>query len=326
MTLASEPTMENASHEIEAVIEPSAENAEPLVLVRVRDSGTTFKMSPRELNKKTWLDKFSREDVAHIGFLNAATYTDQLVPLSYFPTRKHQLTPAVLLLALVYVGFLMLSNVTGARVIEVKLDWLPVVGPAVVGIPAALIAFPMTYAFSTIITEVYGYRVSRMVIWGGLAVNLMFVIGTWLLSLPPGLPSWEAQNPTLAAAYPALALEFARTFVASTVAYFCGEFINTTFLAKLKIATAGSYLWARVVCSTFVAIVIDSTLFCTILFWGRLPQNVVFTMIGIQIFVKLIYELVLLPAVTTASMRLKRIDKIDYYDYHTNFNPFSFRD
>lgn len=318
--------MEHASHEIEAVIEPSIENNEPLVLVRVRDSGATFRMSPRELNKKTWLDKFSREDVAHIGFLNAATYTDQLVPLSYFPTRKHQLTPAVLLLAIVYVGFLMLSNVTGARVIELKLNWLPFLSGVTVGIPAALIAFPMTYAFSTIITEVYGYRVSRMVIWGGLAVNLMFVIGTWLLSLPPGLPSWEARNPTLAAAYPALALEFARTFVASTVAYFCGEFINTTFLAKLKIATAGHHLWARVISSTFVAIVIDSVLFCTILFWGRLPKPVVLTMIGIQITVKLIYELLLLPLVTTVSKHLKQIDKIDYYDYHTNFNPFSFRD
>ncbi|MXN78699.1 queuosine precursor transporter [Burkholderia sp. 4701] len=326
MTARREPIVEAASHEIEAVIEPSALNDELLVLVRVRDSGTTFKMSPRELNKKRWLDKFSREDVAHIGFLNAATYTDQLVPLSYFPTRQHQLTPAVLLLSLLYAGFLMLSNVTGARVIAVSLDWPPLFDAVTFGIPAALVAFPMTYAFSTIITEVYGYRVSRMVIWGGLAVNLMFIIGTWLLSLPPGLPSWEAQNPTLAAAYPALALEFARTFVASTVAYFCGEFINTTFLAKLKIASAGRYLWARIVSSTGVAIVIDSALFCVILFWGRLPDNVVLTMIGIQIAVKLTYELVLLPVVTTASRRLKQVDQIDYYDYHTNFNPFSFKD
>ncbi|KVO37058.1 hypothetical protein WJ75_14230 [Burkholderia ubonensis] len=320
MTSHREPIMESASHEIEAVIEPSLESDALQVLVRVRDSGTTFRMSPRELNTKAWLDKFSREDVAHIGFLNAATYTDQPIPLSYFPTRKHQLTPAVLLLALLYVGFLMLSNVTGARVIAVTLAGITF------GIPAALIAFPMTYAFSTIITEVYGYRVSRMVIWGGLAVNLMFIIGTWLLSLPPGLPSWEAQNPTLAAAYPALALEFARTFVASTVAYFCGEFVNTTFLAKLKIASAGRHLWARIVSSTGVAIVIDSTLFCVILFWGRLPSDVVLTMIGVQIAVKVTYELVLLPVVTTASRRLKQMDQIDYYDYHTSFNPFSFKD
>ena len=151
----------------------------------------------------------------------------------------------MLLLSLIYVGFLMLSNVTGARVIEIPLDWLPFLGADSVGIPAALIAFPMTYAFSTIITEVYGYSVSRMVIWGGLVVNLMFVIGMWLLTLPPGLPSWEAENPTLAAAYPALAFEFARTFVASTVAYFCGEFVNTTFLAKLKVASAGRHLGAH---------------------------------------------------------------------------------
>jgi queuosine precursor transporter len=235
--------MEFPSHEIEAVIEPMRESDELLVLVRERSSGETFRMAPRELSEKTWLDRFSRKDVAHIGFLSAAAYTDQLVPLSYFPTRKQRLTPAVLLLSLIYVGFLMLSNVTGARVIEIRLEWLPFAGTGSVGIPAALIAFPMTYAFSTIITEVYGYSVSRMVIWGGLVVNLMFVIGMWLLTLPPGLPTWEADNPTLAAAYPALALEFARTFVASTVAYFCGEFVNTTFLAKLKVASAGRHLW-----------------------------------------------------------------------------------
>jgi queuosine precursor transporter len=317
--------MEFPSHEIEAVIEPTHERDELLVLVRERQSGATFRMAPRELNGKDWLDRFSREDVAHIGFLNAAAYTDQMVPLSCFPTRKHRLTPAVLLLSLIYVGFLMLSNVTGARVIEIDLEWLPFLGVGSVGIPAALIAFPMTYAFSTIITEVYGFSVSRMVIWGGLLVNLMFVIGMWLLTLPPGLPSWEAENPTLAAAYPALAFEFARTFVASTVAYFCGEFVNTTFLARLKVASAGRHMWARIVSSTGLAVAIDSTLFCLILFWGRLPEEVVLTMIGIQIAVKLLYELILLPVVTSASRRLKQMDQIDYYDYHTRFNPFSFK-
>jgi len=318
--------MEHASHAIETLIEPSLENETPLLLVRVRDSGATFKMSPRELSNRSWLDRFSREDVAYIAFLNAATYTDQLVPLSYFPTRKHRLTPAVLVLALVFVGFLMLSNVTGARVIEVNFDSLPFFGAVSFGMPAALLAFPMTYAFSTVITEVYGYRVSRTVIWGGLAVNLLFIVGTWLLSIPPSLPSWEARNPTLAAAYPALVFEFARTFVASSVAYFCGEFLNSTFLAKLKIASSGRYLWARIISSTSVAIVIDSVLFCAILFWGTLSWQVVLVMICIQITVKLIYEFVLLPLVTALAKHLKQMDEIDYYDYHTNFNPFSFKD
>jgi hypothetical protein len=317
--------MEIATHEIEAVIEPALGHCQPQVLVRVRDSGTTFTISPRELNTGTWLEKFSREDVARIGVLNAPNYFDPLARQPYFAARKPQLTPAVLALSIMSVGLLLLSNVTGSRVIEVTIDWVPFLGPVAVGIPAALIAFPMTYAFCTVITEVYGYWVSRMVIWGGLAVNLLFVIGTWLLSLPQGLPSWEAQNPTLAAAYPALAHEFARTFVASTVAYFCGEFINATTLAKLKIATAGRYLWARVISSTSIAIAVDSALFCSILFWGRLPSHVVFTMIGIQIAVKLIYELALLPIVTTVSKRLKQMDEIDYYDHRTSFNPFSFK-
>lgn len=317
--------MEKASHEIEALIEPSPANEAPQVLVRVRDSGATFKMALSDLSAKPWLDRFSREDAARIGFLNAVAYKDPLTPLPRFP-RTRSLPPAVLLLALCYVAFLMLSNVTGARVVEIRLDALPWLGTVSFGIPAALIAFPMTYAFSTIVTEVYGYRVSRTIIWGGLGVNFLFTLGIWLLSLPPGLPSWEAQNPALAAAYPALALEFARTFVASTIAYFCGEFINTTFLAKLKVACAGRCLWMRVLSSTGVAVVVDSALFCTILFGGRLDHRIVLSMIGIQIAVKLTYEIVLLPVVTALSRRLKQMDGVDHYDYHTRFNPFAFRD
>ncbi|WP_206997069.1 queuosine precursor transporter [Trinickia mobilis] len=318
--------MEQPSHQIEAVFEPTAKDEKIFVLVRVRDSGATFKVSPHDLNKKAWLEKFSMEDVAHIGFLNAATYTDGLVPLKYFPTRKRQLTQAVLALALLFVGFLMLSNVTGGRLIAINLAWHVLPGNFSVDLPAGLIVFPMTYAFSTMITEVYGFRVSRIVIWGGLAVNFMLVIGMWLLSLLPSSPVWAARNIALAQAYAVLAGEFARTFVASTVAYFAGEFLNTISLAKLKIASAGRHLWARVVFSTSIAIVIDSALFCTILFWGRLPGKVIFAIIGVQVMVKTLYELVLLPLVTTVSRRLKKMDGVDYYDYHTNFNPFSFKD
>src|SRR5579863_7362169 len=129
--------MEQPSHEIEAVFEPTTDADKIFVLIRVRDSGATFKMSPHDLNKKAWLEKFSKKDVAHIGFLNAATYTDGLVPLRYFPTRKHQLTHAVLALSLLFVGFLMLSNVTGGRVVEINLDWLGFLGKFTIDLPAA---------------------------------------------------------------------------------------------------------------------------------------------------------------------------------------------
>ncbi|QCP52731.1 VUT family protein [Trinickia violacea] len=317
--------MEQPSHVIEAVFEPTTNTDKILVLVRVRDSRATFKMSPHDLNKKAWLEKFSKEDVAHIGFLNAATYTDELVPLKYFPTRKRPLTHAVLALSFLFVGFLMLSNVTGGRVVECNLDWPGLLGKFSIDFPAALVVFPMTYAFSTIITEVYGYRVSRIVIWGGMTVNFMFVIGMWFLSLIPNSPVWEAQNSALAQSYGVLAGEFARTFLASTVAYFFGEFVNAMSLAKFKLASAGQHLWVRVVFSTSIANVIDSTLFCAILFWGRLPTSMIIVIIGTQIVVKTLYELILLPLVTTVSRRLKEIDGVDYYDYHTNFNPFSLR-
>lgn len=326
MPPAGEPNMQKPTHQIEAVIEPTEAQKKVIVRVKVSESGVTFKLPAEDLYQRHWLEKFSPEDIAHIAFLNAAMYTDGLVPIEYFPKKKQQLTRSVLMLAMLFVAFIVISNVTGFRVIQIHLGWLPGGLGDAVTFPAALVVFPMTYIFSTLVTEVYGYRTSRLVIWGGMTVNFALVIGMWAVSLLPVAPEWGAQNQAAIAGYDILVGNFSRTFLASTVAYFCGEFINTTLLAKLKIASAGKYLWGRVLFSTGFAITVDSAIFCTLLFYGVLPMHAIVPMILFQITVKAIYELALLPVTTHVSSWLKKIDKIDYYDFNTNFNPFAFKD
>lgn len=319
--------MTTYSHRIESVIEPPQGETSCLVRVRINDSGATFKKTPQELYNRDWLDKFSPEDVAYIAFLNAAMFSDGLVPIEYFPRKKHQLTMAVIVLAMLFVTFLLMSNMTGFRLVDLHTDWLPfgMGGSGSVQFTAGLLVFPATYIFSTLITEVYGYKVSRLVIWGGMFANLLLVAGMWMVTLLPASSAGGHEGELFAKSYTVLLDGFTRTFFASSIAYLSGEFVNSTVLAKLKIASAGKYLWLRILFSTGPAIIVDTVIFCALLFHNIMPVGPLVSMMLVQITIKSIYELCLLPVSTRVSQYLKKIDDIDYYDFNTIFNPFSWK-
>ncbi|WJF90986.1 queuosine precursor transporter [Paraburkholderia bonniea] len=322
--------MSKPTHQIEAVIAPmkmqKQTQKKTMGRVKVSASGAAFKQPVATLQQAAWLEKCSPEDLAQIALLNGDAQADKHAPPHDSPQKKQQITRSVLMLAMLFVAFLVVSNVTGFRVIQLHLGLsLAGIGETV-QFPAALVVFPMTYLFSTLITEVYGYRTSRLVIWGGLTVNFALVLGMWAASLLPVAPEWALQNKAALAGYDLLVSNFSRTFFASTVAYFCGEFVNTTLLAKLKVASSGKYLWGRVLFSAGWAITIDSAIFCTLLFFGVMPGREIAAMILFQITVKAIYELALLPVTTHVSGWLKKFDKVDYYDFNTRFNPFAFKD
>jgi queuosine precursor transporter len=255
--------------------------------------------------------------------LNAAVFSDGVIPIEYFPRKKHQLTESVIVIAILFVSFLMMSNMTAVRISEIKLPWSVFGGNAEFQFPAALVLFPATYAFSTVLTEVYGYNISRLVIWGGLAANTLLVLGLWAISLLPTSPEWASHTGIGIRAYEELFFGYARTFAASSIAYFCSEFANTAILAKLKVASAGRHQALRILTSTGLAVGLDSAIFCTVLFWGVMGMRQIIVMAMVQISVKLVYELMLLPFTLHISRRLKARDGIDYYDSNTRFNQFA---
>jgi uncharacterized integral membrane protein (TIGR00697 family) len=215
-----------------------------------------------------------------------------------------------------------MSNMTAFRVSEIRFPWSIFGDSSGLQFPAALILFPATYAFSTILTEVYGYNISRLVIWGGLAANTLLVLGLWATSLLPTSPEWAAHTGISVNAYEGLFSGYARTFAASSIAYFCSEFANTTILAKLKMASTGRYQALRILASTGFAVGLDSAIFCSILFWDVMSVHQIIVMTIVQISVKLAYELILLPVTLRISSYLKTRNGIDYYDFNTRFNPF----
>lgn len=187
-------------------------------------------------------------------------------------------------------------------------------------VPAGIIVFPLSYLFGDVLTEVYGYGATRLVIWLGFACNLLAVIAIYIGGIAPAAPFWKDQS-----AYNTI-LGFApRLLLASFIAYLVGEFTNSLVLAKLKIATRGRWLWTRTIGSTLVGEGLDTLIFISIAFWGIIPANMMLTAILTQWIFKVTYEIVATPFTYLVIGFLKRRENLDTYDYRTNFSPILFR-
>jgi queuosine precursor transporter len=190
---------------------------------------------------------------------------------------------------------------------------------------AGNIFFPISYIFGDILTEVYGYARARKVIWAGFAAMLFATLMSWVvLRLPV-----NAAEPYNATFVPALEIVFGgtgRIVLASIVAFWVGDFVNSLVLARMKVLTAGRFLWARTIGSTICGQGIDSLLFYPIAFYGIWSTE---TLLKISIFnwlFKVSVEVVFTPLTYVIVGALKRAEKEDYFDRNTDFNPFSLRD
>lgn len=183
-------------------------------------------------------------------------------------------------------------------------------------LPAAIIIFPLSYIIGDVLTEVYGYRQARRVIWLGFVCNLITVLAIWLGQLLPAASFWDGQ-----AAYERILGYTPRILAASFVAYLVGEFANSYILAKLKIATQGRWLWTRTIGSTLVGQGLDSLVFITLAFAGTIPFAALASAIVIQWIAKSVYEAIATPLTYAVVSRLKRVEGVDVFDHGTDFNP-----
>jgi queuosine precursor transporter len=200
-----------------------------------------------------------------------------------------------------------------ANIIAVKL-----IGFWGVVVPAGTIIFPISYIFGDVLTEVYGYRAARRVIWLGFFCNLITVAAIWAGQLLPPAPIWDAQ-----AAYERILGYTPRLLGASFAAYLFGEFVNSFVMAKMKILTQGKWLWTRTIGSTLVAQAFDSTIFVTIAFVGTIPTTALVAAVLAQWLLKSGYEAVVTPLTYKIVGFLKRKEGVNVFDYDTNFNPLS---
>ena len=178
--------------------------------------------------------------------------------------------------------------------------------------------FPVSYIFGDVLTEVYGFKASRRVIWTGFgSALLMSVVFIVVGALPPA-EGWNNQE-----AYKVILLYTPRIVIASLIAYFAGEFANSATLAKMKLLTKGRFLWTRTIGSTLVGEGIDTLLFCMIAFYGMLPGSLLWAVILSNYIFKCGFEIVATPLTYVVVGFLKRKEGVDVYDYKTKFTPFS---
>ncbi len=211
---------------------------------------------------------------------------------------------------LVIIVALFVTCLITANIIAVKVISL---GPFT--LPAAIFVFPISYIFGDVLTEVYGYRVARRVIWLGFACNLIFVFFAWVGQVLPSAGFWGGQ-----AAYESI-LGFApRLLAASFCGYLVGEFANSFVLSRMKILTQGRWLWSRTIGSTIVGQALDTSIFITLAYIGT-GANVL-TMILNHWGAKVAIEAICTPATYAIVNWLKHREAVDTYDYQTRYNPF----
>lgn len=208
-----------------------------------------------------------------------------------------------------FVGILILSNVLAAKMVRI--------GPFV--FDGGTLLFPLSYIFGDVLTEVYGYRQSRKVIWTGFVTLILLAVNVWIVGLLPADESWTYQED-----FANILMQMPRIVLASMIAYFAGEWSNSAVLSRLKVAMKGKHLWVRTIGSTVVGQALDSALFVAIAFYGLFPTGVLVAMVLSNYLFKTVIEAAFTPLTYLAVAFVKKREGLDVYDHDVSYSPLPF--
>lgn len=206
-----------------------------------------------------------------------------------------------------FVATLLVSNILNSKVLRV--------GP--VPMTGGLLLFPLTYLFSDVLTEVYGYAESRKVIWTGFASLLLFIVMIEICGALPADPSWPHQD-----AYQVILGRVPRIVAASMIAYSVGDFSNSYVLAKCKVRTQGRRMPLRFILSTLLGELFDTGVFVLVAFAGVISFREMSAVALSGCVLKVLWEMIALPLTIPIVNTLKQRERVDYFDTHTDFSPF----
>jgi uncharacterized integral membrane protein (TIGR00697 family) len=227
------------------------------------------------------------------------------------------------LIMALFVTVLLVSNIaSSAKIVDwgvnlFNLNWLRL------SFDAGTLLFPISYIFGDVLTEVYGYKRSRRVIWTGFGAAALMSVVLWVVRQLPGEATWQSYAGD--AAYDAIlgGVSNGGIILASLAAYFVGEFSNSFVLAKMKIWTQGRWLWTRTIGSTLVGEGVDTLVFTVIAsVFGVFPWSIALSLIVTNYIFKVAIEAIMTPVTYQIVGFLKRTEREDYYDVDTDFNPF----
>lgn len=205
-----------------------------------------------------------------------------------------------------FIGVLVLSNVLAVKMVQI--------GPFVCD--GGTLLFPFSYIFGDVLTEVYGYRDTRKVIWTGFTVLIFMTCNIWLIGILPAEESWNLQND-----FNNILLQMPRISAGSICGYLIGAYSNSAILSRMKVMTKGRFLWMRTIGSTVVGEFLDSIVFVIIAFSGLYASSVLVVMAFSNYLFKTVIEVICTPFTYATVAFFKKHEHIDTYDYNVHYSP-----
>ena len=222
---------------------------------------------------------------------------------------KQQVSLSFMLMGILFSVCLIAANLLETKVV--------VIGG--LSVTCGLLVFPVSYIINDCIAEVWGFAKARTIIWCGFAMNF-FVVALGLISVQlPAAPFWEGEE------HFNFVFGMAPRIVAgSLLAFLAGSFLNAYVMSRIKIQSQGRHFSLRAIVSTLVGETADSLVFFPIAFGGILAVGDLAMMMGVQIVLKSLYEVVILPLTIRVVRAVKRIEETDVYDEGISYNIFRF--
>ena len=188
----------------------------------------------------------------------------------------------------------------------------------------AVVIFPISYIINDLLTEVYGYRKAMRVIWMGFILSAFVALAAQLVCWLPA-PLQDSSKP-VAEAFNGLFSMVPKTTMASLVAFFVGSTVNAWIMSRMKVNTRGRGFGVRAILSSLGGEIADSVIFFPVVFWGILTLPEALKLAGMQVFAKVLYEIVALPLTSWFVHRTKQAEGLDTYDDNISYNPFKIKD
>jgi len=220
---------------------------------------------------------------------------------------KNSVSVLFMFAGILFATCLLISNILATKIL--------MIGPWAA--PAGVLIFPIAYILNDVITEVWGFRKARLIIWTGFAVNVLAVLFFTVGIVVPGAPFWQNQE-----AFSTILGNTPRIVAASLSAYLVGSFLNAFVMSRMKVMTGGKGFSGRAILSTVIGESADSLIFISIAFAGIFPVGVLVTMIFTQAMLKTVYEILILPITVWVVGFVKRVEGVDTFDTNLSYNLF----
>ncbi len=224
---------------------------------------------------------------------------------------KREVSVLFMLAGILFATCLLISNILATKIL--------MIGPWAA--PAGVLIFPIAYILNDVITEVWGFRKARLIIWTGFCVNILAVVFFTVGIVIPGAPFWQNQE-----AFATVLGNTPRIVVASLSAYLIGSFLNAFVISRMKVLTNGKGFSGRAILSTVVGESADSLIFICIAFAGVFPIGILVTMIFTQAMLKTVYEILILPVTIWVVGFVKRVEGVDEFDTNLSYNWFRLKE